>query len=719
MDFLFEPVPATEAIAYIRGKAPLSRAQFDKMLPELRALAFTVSGINAADALQDLRDTVARLGEGVTFPRLQKEVAGKLARYLDTDSLQPLLIPESAEEAATRKAQLERRAGMLIRHHGNQAYAVTAFNDLEENGDIFPYWRYLTVGDGHVRDTHRSLDGVILPKGHEFWKTHFPPWEFGCRCQVVPVTEDEYREHQQLDAGRKLEDRVTLTDAQLEQLTKERVLLRNIAGTPTRMDLRAPREKTGEEHPYIFDPAMGLRPDLPSLKARYDNDTWAQFERFARGARLPEGGTVWGWLVRGGKPRGTPSTPAPAPQPQTPPAARPPRQRTRPTPARKQARPPRELTPPPQSPTPASPSDDMATVPYTTPPPPRTLGPAEPLTARPGTPAKKAAKKAARKRTSRPVNPDGDLATVPHTTPPPPRTLGPAEPLIIPPNLLPENFEPHINADDDAIVKLRAMLPGLQPGDVHRLGCCHPGTSILLHGDERKQKLLWQSAEGRADRVIYRMRDGSLVMDNEYFLLNEKAQGQGIRRFSEQVFTAQRLGIAKIETLAARGAKFNGYYTWPRFGYDGPLGDGQITQFRADFGVKVTHVSEIMGHSREAQQWWKKHGDSLTLEFDLTPGSKSMRTLEAYLQERGLANPNGGDSTTAPASISSLLMKHQDDIDPIHASDLDDIELAELAAAQAAQDDTERGDEITLDAEDEAALDRAWARQHARPEEQA
>ena len=46
------------------------------------------------------------------------------------------------------------------------------------------------IGDDHVRDEHRVLDGVIRPLKDDFWKTHYPPNGWGCRCTVLQ-TDDE------------------------------------------------------------------------------------------------------------------------------------------------------------------------------------------------------------------------------------------------------------------------------------------------------------------------------------------------------------------------------------------------------------------------------------------------------------------------------------------------------------------------------------------------
>jgi SPP1 gp7 family putative phage head morphogenesis protein len=296
MEYAFQPVPAKEAAAFIRRKLPLTKDQFSKLLPELQGLAFTVSGINAADALQDLRDTVATYPEGALFKTLKKDVAGKLSRYLESDQLE--LIESDPEEKLAQKKQLERRAGMLIRHHGNQAYAHASYLDLEASKEVFTHWKYLTVGDENVRDSHRALDGLVLPRDHEFWQTHFPPWEFGCRCQIVPVTASEYEEYQKLDATREQADRNTLDEAGNAMLTNERKLIRKIGGNPTNVDLRAPIERIGVENPYIFRPDE-LQIPLESIAERYDATVFKQFQKWAKAEKLDDGRTVWAWLSAG------------------------------------------------------------------------------------------------------------------------------------------------------------------------------------------------------------------------------------------------------------------------------------------------------------------------------------------------------------------------------------------------------------------------------------
>jgi hypothetical protein len=59
---------------------------------------------------------------------------------------------------------------------------------FQKEKDIFPNLTYRTVGDANVRPSHQLLDGVTRPIGDGFWKTHYTPNGWGCRCDVEQST---------------------------------------------------------------------------------------------------------------------------------------------------------------------------------------------------------------------------------------------------------------------------------------------------------------------------------------------------------------------------------------------------------------------------------------------------------------------------------------------------------------------------------------------------
>ena len=60
------------------------------------------------------------------------------------------------------------------------------------NLKVFQYVRYVaSVGSKNPRDSHQRYDGMIFDKRDPWLKTHWPPWDFGCKCQLENVTAAE------------------------------------------------------------------------------------------------------------------------------------------------------------------------------------------------------------------------------------------------------------------------------------------------------------------------------------------------------------------------------------------------------------------------------------------------------------------------------------------------------------------------------------------------
>ncbi len=71
------------------------------------------------------------------------------------------------------------------------AESASNYRRLRGKTGLFPYWKYVTVGDERVREEHRKLDGVILEASDPRWKKIFPPNGWKCRCRVAPLMRHE------------------------------------------------------------------------------------------------------------------------------------------------------------------------------------------------------------------------------------------------------------------------------------------------------------------------------------------------------------------------------------------------------------------------------------------------------------------------------------------------------------------------------------------------
>jgi hypothetical protein len=119
-------------------------------------------------------------------------------------------------------------------------------------------------------------------------------------------------------------------------------------------------------------------------------------------------------------------------------------------------------------------------------------------------------------------------------------------------------------------------------------------------------------------------------------------EGLGAEIFARQVESAAEGGFAYIATHAAGGPgeTMNGYYTWPRFGYNESL--KSIARHNPEIAKAIRQefpdarsIRDVMA-TEEGRVWWKANGGDLhDARFDLREGSWSRYILDTYLEECG------------------------------------------------------------------------------------
>jgi GNAT superfamily N-acetyltransferase len=121
-----------------------------------------------------------------------------------------------------------------------------------------------------------------------------------------------------------------------------------------------------------------------------------------------------------------------------------------------------------------------------------------------------------------------------------------------------------------------------------------------------------------------------LILKASLFEVDPNHQGKGIGTdvFDRMVEQASALGIDRIVCHASRGKSQNGYYTWARFGYDGPL-PKEMNEPLPEALQSAKTVSDLM-KTPEGAAWWKEHGEGMAMSFDLKDGSQSKQVWDAY-----------------------------------------------------------------------------------------
>lgn len=68
-------------------------------------------------------------------------------------------------------------------------HAAGEWAKIQRTKQFAPFLRYVAILDGRTRPLHRGWHGTILPVDHAFWKTHYPPNGWRCRCTVQQLSQ--------------------------------------------------------------------------------------------------------------------------------------------------------------------------------------------------------------------------------------------------------------------------------------------------------------------------------------------------------------------------------------------------------------------------------------------------------------------------------------------------------------------------------------------------
>lgn len=278
-----------EAAALVADKPAVSREVFDGLIPELRARAICITGLEGLATVERIQEEIAaytmgqRDGDPVTWDQAKTRIVSIL------------------DEAHFGAEAANRRAVLLLRTHGFQAYQAANWRVAQEDADT-THLQYLATEDSRVRDSHLALNGIILRKDDPFWGKHFPPWDWGCRCRVRPMNPDQVEAERESDSQRRPEDQLVLDGPALARLRDGQIIrgeLRDRDGRTVGMgshDVTAPSDKRSEGQPWQWHPDnLRLRPE--DLASRYEPSAWEQFRRWAATAMIAARTSVWDWVT--------------------------------------------------------------------------------------------------------------------------------------------------------------------------------------------------------------------------------------------------------------------------------------------------------------------------------------------------------------------------------------------------------------------------------------
>ncbi|MCO8324236.1 phage minor head protein [Burkholderia cenocepacia] len=169
-------VQAENALANLRSKVPVETERWNDMLGSMHATQFTVAGA-PLDVVKDIHASLVRAMEsGTTLAQFRKDFDETVQR-----------------SGWTYRGKRGWRTELIYRANMHSAYMAGRWQQIVENADRRPYLEYRAVLDSRTRPQHRAWNGTLLPVTSGFWRTHYPPCGWGCRCTTRSYSEAEMK----------------------------------------------------------------------------------------------------------------------------------------------------------------------------------------------------------------------------------------------------------------------------------------------------------------------------------------------------------------------------------------------------------------------------------------------------------------------------------------------------------------------------------------------
>lgn len=156
-----DPLQPKAAMAYWKGKVPVTPEAFKAMSDGARSRAFAVGGLARMDQVSLVHTAMAEaLAKGETLASFKGRIS----------------------EVIKENGWTSWRVENIYRSNMQQAYQAGRYAQMQAVKEDRPFWQYLAVGDRRTRPAHAVLNGMVYPADHPFWDTNYPPNGFQCRC---------------------------------------------------------------------------------------------------------------------------------------------------------------------------------------------------------------------------------------------------------------------------------------------------------------------------------------------------------------------------------------------------------------------------------------------------------------------------------------------------------------------------------------------------------
>lgn len=186
--------PFDAQVNFFKQKLNLPSEHYDDILKEAHDRAFIVAGATKADLLNDFHTAIEKsIRDGKSIQWFRKEFDSIVQKH-----------GWEGWTGSDSQAGRDWRTRVIYQTNLSSSYAAGRYSQLTDP-DLLksrPYWKYIhndTVQ--HPRPLHQSWSGTVLRYDDPWWKTHFCPNGWGCRCRITAVRASEFKDLPAPDDG--------------------------------------------------------------------------------------------------------------------------------------------------------------------------------------------------------------------------------------------------------------------------------------------------------------------------------------------------------------------------------------------------------------------------------------------------------------------------------------------------------------------------------------
>lgn len=177
-------LPFTQQSELFRAKNPIPTEHWNDLTRDGHDTGFMVAGAMKADLVTDLQGAIQKaIDKGTTLTEFRRDFKSIVAKHGWT-----------GWTGSDTEAGIAWRTKLIYETNLRSSYQAGRWQQIQAGKAHRPYLQYHhSHASVNARDLHVSWHGKVLSVDDPWWKSHYPPNGYGCKCTAHPLSERDLK----------------------------------------------------------------------------------------------------------------------------------------------------------------------------------------------------------------------------------------------------------------------------------------------------------------------------------------------------------------------------------------------------------------------------------------------------------------------------------------------------------------------------------------------